>query len=145
MTKLFRRLKSKKGFTLVELIVVIAILAILAAVAIPAYSGYIKKANDAAVQTELGAILTAAEAANALNAKAIDTITVTTAGVVTVALKDGGTLSSTYYTDFATYHGNASATENTSATVSGLGTKLANSGSFTTGAKWNGTAWVAGN
>ena len=57
--------KKNGGFTLVELIVVIAILAILAGVAIPAYSGYIKKAQDAAVVTELDAIATAAQAANA--------------------------------------------------------------------------------
>ena len=57
--------KKNGGFTLVELIVVIAILAILAGVAIPAYSGYIEKANDAAVITQLDAIATAAQAANA--------------------------------------------------------------------------------
>ena len=57
--------KKHGGFTLVELIVVIAILAILAGVAIPAYSGYITKAQDAAVVTELDAIQTAAQAANA--------------------------------------------------------------------------------
>ncbi len=52
--------KSNKGFTLVELIVVIAILAILAGIAVPAYSGYIKKANEAADITQLDAIKTAA-------------------------------------------------------------------------------------
>ena len=57
--------KKNGGFTLVELIVVIAILAILAGVAIPAYSGYIKKAQDATVITELDAIATSAQAANA--------------------------------------------------------------------------------
>ena len=58
-------IKKNGGFTLVELIVVIAILAILAGVAIPAYSGYIKKAQDAAVVVELDAIAAAAQAANA--------------------------------------------------------------------------------
>jgi len=58
-------IKSKKGFTLVELIVVIAILAIIAGMAIPAYSNYIKKAQDTAILTELDAIQTAAQAANA--------------------------------------------------------------------------------
>lgn len=58
-------IRKNGGFTLVELIVVIAILAILAGVAVPAYSGYIEKAQDAAVITELDAIQTAAQAANA--------------------------------------------------------------------------------
>ncbi|MDD6488609.1 MAG: prepilin-type N-terminal cleavage/methylation domain-containing protein [Clostridia bacterium] len=38
--------QSKKGFTLVELVVVIAILAILAAIAIPAVVGLIQNANN---------------------------------------------------------------------------------------------------
>ncbi len=38
--------ESKKGFTLVELVVVIAILAILAAIAIPAVIGIINSANE---------------------------------------------------------------------------------------------------
>ena len=42
--------KKNGGFTLVELIVVIAILAILAGVAVPAYSGYIKEADKAALK-----------------------------------------------------------------------------------------------
>lgn len=38
--------KSKKGFSLVELIVVLVILAILAAILIPTLSNYVDKAND---------------------------------------------------------------------------------------------------
>lgn len=40
--------KSKKGFTLIELVVVIAILGILAAILIPVIGGFITRANDAA-------------------------------------------------------------------------------------------------
>lgn len=55
-----KKFGSKSGFTLVELIVVIAILGILAGIAVPAYSGYIKKANEAADYAQLDAIKTAA-------------------------------------------------------------------------------------
>ncbi|MDR2162584.1 MAG: prepilin-type N-terminal cleavage/methylation domain-containing protein [Clostridiales Family XIII bacterium] len=40
------RLRARKGFTLVEVIVVLVILAILAAIAVPALTGYIDKAAD---------------------------------------------------------------------------------------------------
>ena len=49
--------KTKKGFTLVELLVVIAILAILATVAVVGYASFVDKAEDAKAQAELSQIV----------------------------------------------------------------------------------------
>ena len=81
---MFKKLKDKKGFTLVELIVVLVILAILAALLIPALTGYIDKANKEkvvaetrmvamAVQTEASEAYGAAGAGKTLNDTKDDT------------------------------------------------------------------------
>lgn len=48
--------KSKKGFTLVELVVVIAILAVLAAIAIPSVIGIISSASKSQVETDAASV-----------------------------------------------------------------------------------------
>ena len=48
--------QSKKGFTLVELVVVIAILGILAAIAIPAVIGIINSANESQAKSDAASI-----------------------------------------------------------------------------------------
>lgn len=54
--KIISGLKSKKGFTLVELVVVIAILAILAAIAIPAVIGIINSANESQMASDAATV-----------------------------------------------------------------------------------------
>ena len=46
-------MRSKKGFTVVELVIVIAVIAILSAVLIPTFGNLINKANESALQQNL--------------------------------------------------------------------------------------------
>ena len=56
------KMKDKKGFTLVELIVVLVILAILAAILVPALLGYIDKAREKQITTNAHAAYVATQA-----------------------------------------------------------------------------------
>ena len=58
---MFKKLKDKKGFTLVELIVVLVILAILAALLVPALTGYIDKANNEKIIATTRQVVVAAQ------------------------------------------------------------------------------------
>ncbi|MCD8389514.1 MAG: prepilin-type N-terminal cleavage/methylation domain-containing protein [Oscillospiraceae bacterium] len=125
MKRIRARLSAQEGFSLVELIVVIAILAILAAVAVPVYSGYVKKANDAAVTTELVSILTAAQAANATNANALTEISIDVNGDIEFVFYNSTAEPSNFDDNFSTLYDDAN-----------LKTLLGNSASYTNGARW---------
>ena len=59
---MMKLLKSKKGFTLIELMIVVAIIGILAAIAIPNFLTFRLKAKTSEAKSNLGAIRTVEEA-----------------------------------------------------------------------------------
>lgn len=97
MFEKIRKMKNKKGFTLVELIVVLVILAILAALLIPALTGYIDKANKEKVVATTRMVVMAAqtEASEKYGLKAAgqlnngNNITVSYDGTTATAAVDG--------------------------------------------------------
>lgn len=67
MFRLINKLKNKKGFTLIELIVVLAVLAIIAAIAIPRFLGVQEQAKKDADVSTAAMIGKAAELYSATN------------------------------------------------------------------------------
>lgn len=78
---MFKLLKSKKGFTLVELMIVVVIMAILVAVAVPIFSAVTKNARTKtclANQREIQAQLNNAEMSDLITLAVNDKFTLTT-------------------------------------------------------------------
>jgi len=74
---MLRKVKNRKGFTLIELMIVVAIIGILAAIAIPAYLDYTKKAKLSEIVHQFDAIATAASEYHSDYGKFPETLSVT--------------------------------------------------------------------
>lgn len=61
---------TKRGFTIVELVIVIAVIAILAAILIPVFSSVVESANEKARQAEIKNTFTAYTAQEAMDGTA---------------------------------------------------------------------------
>ncbi len=53
---MLQKTRSKKGFTLAELLIVVAIIAVLTAIAVPLFVSGVKKAQDATLQANIRAV-----------------------------------------------------------------------------------------
>ena len=102
--------KSRKGFTIVELVIVIAVIAILAGVLIPTFSGVVTKANNSAVLQEARNVYTEMYAIDFADGKLDGLVDGTTAvpqptsykGTAAYAAADGAVTSFTYTKDSIT-------------------------------------------
>ncbi len=137
ISKLRSKAKSKKGFTLVELIVVIVIILILAAVMVPSMLKYIDRANKANCKADAATILSQVQADYAAS-QASEQTEVTIDWTTTGETIGGVTVKIGAIANVAT--NNAVFTVGDKDGYSEITAFAYNNGKYT--ATWDGTAWT---
>ncbi len=89
LVELRKKLKSKKGFTLMEMLIVIAIIVILLAIAIPSFNNSLNKAKTAADEANVRSYYAEMMVEN-MTKDANSTLTLPAAGDITDALGTAG-------------------------------------------------------
>ncbi len=118
---MFKKIHSKKGFTLAELLIVVAIIAVLTAIAIPVFSSQLEKAK---IATDEANCRSAYGEAMATYLAEQGSATAPSSGTISLG---GATYSWSFATDTMTV-----------STTSGTSNK------YTSGISYNGTAFTAG-
>lgn len=89
LVELRKKLKNKKGFTLMEMLIVIAIIVILLAIAIPSFNNSLNKAKTAADEANVRSYYAEVMVENMTETDTTK-LTIPTAGDVTDTLKTAG-------------------------------------------------------
>ena len=138
-----KKLTSRAGFTLVELVVAIAILAILAGIGGAAYSGYIKRAQEAKDVALLADVLTAAQASAAADGEGEAVYSISIAATTG---SGSGATGGAITVNIGTSVGDTLDLSNTFTTVYGGTTCVLSSDTYKDGAHWTAadSKWAAG-
>ena len=83
-----KKLSSKKGFTLAELLIVVAIIAVLVAISIPIFTSQLEKAKEATDEANLRSAYAECSASCLSGVATDNTVTVTDVSGVVTATKD---------------------------------------------------------
>lgn len=122
--------QEKSGFTLIELIIVIAVMGILAGVGTVAYTGYVKRANQAVDQQSVADLIYAVQLADYSDPNLFED-----GNVGMIFLTDSGTVASIGTTDYNSDSGALTAALNNAVNLEGISLQYSGWGTSTSAAQ----------